>query len=185
MLVVAGIALRIAVNFPSHQYPADADKLLSGIGAVRLLGGHLPVFFATPRWGAIVSYVVAPFLLVFGDPRTALAAANSTSIIRWLLFGAWVQPVSYANFFWARELALAALRCLQPYRRRLSAPGAMGWVTQRFWPCVPQRSGSRPGWGEVKPAGMPFSALAISVAGLGCGGLLSSLSRAQLPRLLG
>jgi hypothetical protein len=105
LLVAAGIALRIAILFPSHRYQTlNADKLLSGIGAVRLLHGHLPFFFATPRWGAISSYVLAPFLLVFGVSRSALAAGNLLIVLT--LFGAWIL---FLRTLLGTELALAAL----------------------------------------------------------------------------
>src|ERR1700688_3773236 len=44
-LLAAGVALRVLTAFPSHKYPADADCVVIGLAGLRLLHGHLPVFF--------------------------------------------------------------------------------------------------------------------------------------------
>jgi dolichol-phosphate mannosyltransferase len=104
LVVAVGVALRVALTFPVSKYPGDADCLLTGITALRLLGGHLPVFFATPRIGAIASYVAAPFFLVFGASRAALA--GSTTLLGLGLFAAWYL---FLREILDRRLALAAL----------------------------------------------------------------------------
>ncbi|HEV3455038.1 MAG TPA: glycosyltransferase [Thermoanaerobaculia bacterium] len=104
LVVAVGVALRVAMTFPSYKYLGDADCLLTGITALRLLGGHLPVFFATPRIGAIASYVAAPIFLVFGASRTSLAA--STLLLGLGLFAAWLL---FLRELFGRRLFLAAL----------------------------------------------------------------------------
>jgi len=104
LLAAAGASLRVGMTFPVYRYPGDADCLLTGITALRLAGGHLPVFFASQRIGAIASYVAAPFVLVFGASRTALAA--STLLLGLLLLAAWCL---FLRELLGRRLALAAL----------------------------------------------------------------------------
>jgi 4-amino-4-deoxy-L-arabinose transferase-like glycosyltransferase len=104
LLVAAGVAFRAAVAFPSHKFPGDADCMLTGITALRLLGGHLPVFFANPRMGAIASYLAAPVLAVFGPSRAALA--GSALLLGLLLFAAWCL---FLRELLGRKAALAAL----------------------------------------------------------------------------
>ncbi len=103
-IVAAGAALRLAANFPSYKYPNDGDCALTGITALRLLHGHLPVFFATPRIGAIASYVTAPFFLAFGPSRDSLAGA--TLLLDLALFAAWCLLL---REIFGRRLALAAM----------------------------------------------------------------------------
>jgi dolichol-phosphate mannosyltransferase len=86
-LLTFGVALRVATAFPSHKYPGDADSALNGVTALRLLHGHLPVFFATVRIGAIGSYLSALLFFLFGASRTTLAAGPV--IIDSLMLGAW------------------------------------------------------------------------------------------------
>jgi dolichol-phosphate mannosyltransferase len=73
LLVALGVAWRVALEFPVHRYPADGDCSLTGIAALRLLHGHPPVFFGSPRLGALGTYFDAPFLLLFGVSRTTQA----------------------------------------------------------------------------------------------------------------
>jgi dolichol-phosphate mannosyltransferase len=89
-LLLAGAAVRIAIAFPSHKYSADADCVLTGLAALRLLHGHPPVFFGSARLGALGSYPAACFLLLLGPTRAALAAGPTTvqilTLVVWYLF---------------------------------------------------------------------------------------------------
>ena len=89
-LLVAGIALRIALQFPLHRYPNEADSLITGFGAWEILGGDLRVFVSTGyRNGALASYLAAAASLLVGPGRAALAlevlAVGVLQILAWWL----------------------------------------------------------------------------------------------------
>jgi hypothetical protein len=91
LLLAVGAALRIAMEFPLHRYPGDADSILTGLTAFRLLHGHPPVFFASGvRLGAAGSYVAAALFLLFGPSRATLAAGpllvDLLQLLIWTLF---------------------------------------------------------------------------------------------------
>ena len=73
-LLLLGIALKVALSFPVHRYPADADCALSGLCAFRVLRGELPVFFSHVRIGSLNCYLTALLFMLTGPSRAALAA---------------------------------------------------------------------------------------------------------------
>lgn len=72
-LLAAGAALRIAVAFPSHRFPADSDQTLSALCAFKVLRGFHPVFYSGVRLGSLVSYLLALLFGLFGISRDMLA----------------------------------------------------------------------------------------------------------------
>src|SRR5579862_8559931 len=86
-LLAAGVALRVGTAFPSHKYPADADCVIMGLAGLRLLHGHLPVFFANSRVGALGAYPAGLLFLLFGASRATLAAGPM--IVQILQLAAW------------------------------------------------------------------------------------------------
>jgi len=89
-LLAAGIAWRVAVAFPSHKYPLDADCILPALCAFKVLRGFHPVFYATVRHGSLGSYLVALLFQLFGVSRPALAAqpviVGALVLLCWWLF---------------------------------------------------------------------------------------------------
>jgi hypothetical protein len=73
-ILLAGIALRIALQFPLHRYGNEADSLVTGFGAWEILAGDLRVFVSTGyRHGALASYLAAAASILVGPGRAALA----------------------------------------------------------------------------------------------------------------
>jgi hypothetical protein len=87
LLLAAGIAVRIAVAFPSHKFPPDADCVDSALGAFKVLHGLHPVFVVGVRLGSLVSYSLALLFLAFGISRDTLAL--EPLLIDLLLLGVW------------------------------------------------------------------------------------------------
>jgi hypothetical protein len=87
LLLASGIALRVAVAFPSHKFPPDADCVLGALGAFKILHGSHPAFFGGVRLGALVSYILAALFLVFGISRDTLAL--EPLLIDLALLGVW------------------------------------------------------------------------------------------------
>lgn len=87
LLLAAGIAVRVAVAFPSHKFPPDADCVDSALGAFKILRGLHPVFVVGVRLGSLVSYSVALLFLAFGISRDTLAL--EPLLIDLLLLGVW------------------------------------------------------------------------------------------------
>ncbi|MFN2387184.1 MAG: hypothetical protein ABR576_13030, partial [Thermoanaerobaculia bacterium] len=73
--VVLGTVVRLAVTYPVHKYLPDADAVLTGLTAFKILDGDLVVFFSGVRLGAFESYVHAVSFLLLGRSRAALAIA--------------------------------------------------------------------------------------------------------------
>ena len=72
-LVFLGFGVRIAASYPVHKYPADADALLNGICACRVLDGDVKVFLSRASHGALECYVTAVLFALFGVSRATLA----------------------------------------------------------------------------------------------------------------
>ncbi len=73
-LIVAGVALRIALQFPLHRYANEADSLLTGFGAWEILAGDPRIFVSTGfRQGAFDSYLAAAASYLVGPGRASLA----------------------------------------------------------------------------------------------------------------
>ncbi len=87
LLLASGIAVRVAVAFPSHKFPPDADCVLGALGAFKVLHGFHPAFFGGVRLGALVSYLLALLFLVFGISRDTLAL--EPLLVDLLLLGVW------------------------------------------------------------------------------------------------
>jgi hypothetical protein len=65
------LVVRLLVAFPVHKHAADADVALSGMCALRVLAGEMPLFFAFPRWGALECYPQAAVIALLGPTRLA------------------------------------------------------------------------------------------------------------------
>jgi dolichol-phosphate mannosyltransferase len=73
VLLLLGLAVRIAVTYPTHLYAADADCLLEGLCADKVLHGETPVFFSGFRIGSLECHVTALLFALFGASRESLA----------------------------------------------------------------------------------------------------------------
>lgn len=87
-ILVAGIALRIALQYPLHRYGNEADSLVTGFGAWEILAGDLRVFVSTGyRHGALASYLAAAASVFVGPGRAALALeVLATGILQMLVW---------------------------------------------------------------------------------------------------
>jgi dolichol-phosphate mannosyltransferase len=99
--LTGGVALRAAYTYPVHRYLADADSLLTGMRAFRILEGRTPVFYSGVRIGALESYVHAAVFSVFGASRATITVAPFLSGVLMLL----------AFFFLARRLVGRQAAC--------------------------------------------------------------------------
>jgi hypothetical protein len=73
LLLLAGLGVRLAVAFPTHMYAADADSLLEGMCADKVLRGETPVFFSGFRIGSLECHLTASLFALFGKSRASLA----------------------------------------------------------------------------------------------------------------
>src|SRR5450759_3381900 len=71
-ILAAGVVVRTLYAFPTYFFPTRSDTYLSGLRALRILHGHLPVFIIGVRLGALVSYLQAPLIRIFGPTRGVL-----------------------------------------------------------------------------------------------------------------
>jgi len=126
-LLVAGIALRIALQFPLHRYAPEADCTTIAFGAWEILSGDLRIFVSTGyRQGALPSYLMAAASLLVGPGRAALALA--------------VLAVGLLQMFvwWAALLELTGWRASDTASARLLAfvilpsPAMLTWGI--YWP---------------------------------------------------
>ena len=73
-MLVAGVALRVALQLPLHRYADEGDSVVIGFGVWEILAGDLRVFVATGyRMGALACYLGAAASLLVGSGRAALA----------------------------------------------------------------------------------------------------------------
>lgn len=73
-LLVAGAALRIALQLPLHRWAGEGDCVVNGFGAWEILAGDLRIFVSTGyRQGALASYLAAAASFFVGPGRGALA----------------------------------------------------------------------------------------------------------------
>lgn len=119
LLLGLGVALRVAMLFPVHDYIGNADEVLSALGAFRVMRGEHPVFCVEERLGALGAYVVALLFWLFGVSRAALAA--EPVLFGALTLGAWYLFLREAL---GRRLALMAL----PFAA-FPAPAFLFWTT--------------------------------------------------------
>lgn len=73
--LLGGVLLRVLLAFPTFAFPNDADAILTGLRALEILDGRLPVFYSSVRLGAFESYLHAGAFLLFGVSRASLAVA--------------------------------------------------------------------------------------------------------------
>lgn len=104
VLLLLGIGVRAAASFPLHKYPADADALLTGLCARRVLDGEAPVFFAGRRIGSLECHVAAALFTLSGPSRLSLALTA-------FLIGALTLVAAYGliRALFGRRLACLAL----------------------------------------------------------------------------
>jgi hypothetical protein len=79
MLILIGAALRAAYAFPVHRFPADADCLMAGLRAFRILEGQFPVFLMPPRIGSLECYGHALAFSILGVSRASLSVTPLVS----------------------------------------------------------------------------------------------------------
>ena len=92
--VVLGILLRVAVAYPVHKYAADADCLNSGLVALHITDGHLPVWYTPRRIGSLECYGHAAAFGLLGPTREALAVTPLVSgALALVLYAALVLPL--------------------------------------------------------------------------------------------
>ncbi|HVT14845.1 MAG TPA: glycosyltransferase [Thermoanaerobaculia bacterium] len=118
LLLAIGVLVRVAVSFPSHKFPADADCVLPGLAALQVLRGHPAVFFGSLRIGAVGSYPLALLFLLFGASRTTLAAGPLLAGV--LLLGAW--------YLFLRELLGARIALLALPFAAVASPAFTFWT---------------------------------------------------------
>jgi hypothetical protein len=120
LVLLAGIALRVALAFPPYKYRDDGDSVLAGMCAERVLAGKYPLFFSPGRIGALGGYLAALLFAWFGENRAALAAGpvivGALQLIVWYLF---------LRELLGSKLALIAV----PFAAALS-PAAARWMLQ-------------------------------------------------------
>ena len=104
VLLLAGLAVRVAMAYPADPYPADADCLLEGLCANRVLRGEMPVFFSGFRLGSLECYLTAALFALFGVSRSALALGP-------VIVGAAFQGVAYrlTRLLLGRQVAAVTL----------------------------------------------------------------------------
>ena len=87
VVLIAALAIRLLVAFPVHKYQADADGVLAGLCALRVVQGSHPVFFPGGyRLGAQSCYVTAAAFSLFGVSRQSLALTGILFSIFFILF---------------------------------------------------------------------------------------------------
>jgi len=105
-------------TYPVHRYLADADSLLTGMGAFRIAEGRLPVFHSGVRIGALESYVHAAVFSAFGASRATIAVAPFLSGVLILL----------AFFFLARRLIGRQAACFALLVFAFPSPSFLYWT---------------------------------------------------------
>ena len=72
-IVALGLAVRLIVG---SQVPLDADESVEAITAIHILHGHFALMESNARYlGALDSYVLVPFIALFGTTVTAIRIA--------------------------------------------------------------------------------------------------------------
>jgi dolichol-phosphate mannosyltransferase len=88
-LFFLGLLLRLAVTFPIHKCPADADCILTGLCAFKVLRGETPVFFSYFRIGSLGAHLTALLFLIGGVSRTTLSLGpvifGTLTMVVWFL----------------------------------------------------------------------------------------------------
>src|SRR5262249_52122096 len=84
-LILIGAALRAVYAFPVHRFPGDADCLMAGLRAFRILEGQFPVFLMPPRIGSLECYGHALAFAIFGISRASLSLTPLASGILLLI----------------------------------------------------------------------------------------------------
>lgn len=115
---LTGIAVRLAAAFPVHKYPADADGILAGLCAFKVLRGETPVFFSPPRIGSLECHLAAAVFAVFGSSRVALLAV--ALLLEVLLLG--------AAYLFTREILGRRIACLALLFLAVPSPGLIFWT---------------------------------------------------------
>lgn len=103
---LAGLMLAAAVRLPFLVHPSlDSDMALTGLMAMHILRGELPVFFwGQPYCGSIEAFLAAPIFAVLGPSERALMLAplSVSLVFVWLCYLA-------ARDMWGRRAGLAAM----------------------------------------------------------------------------
>lgn len=121
-LLLAGVALRIALQFPLHRYPPEADSTIIAFGAWEILAGDLRIFVSTGyRQGALPCYLMAAASWFVGPGRAALALA--------------VLAVGLSQLFvwWAALLELTGWKARDAASARLLAFVVVPSPAMLFW----------------------------------------------------
>ncbi|HVR96500.1 MAG TPA: glycosyltransferase family 39 protein [Thermoanaerobaculia bacterium] len=118
LLILAGLALRLALTFPVHKYVADADSLLTGMRAFQVMRGETPVFFSGVRIGSIEPHAAAAVFFLFGASRTTLALVP-------ILFAAALLLVLYGLY---RELFPPGVALTALLLFAVPSPAFLAWT---------------------------------------------------------
>ena len=81
LIVALGLVVRLIVG---SQVPLDADESVEAITAIHILHGHFALMESNARYlGALDSYVLVPFIALFGTTVTTIriAFAAVTTVI--------------------------------------------------------------------------------------------------------
>jgi hypothetical protein len=119
LLLCLGVALRVAMLFPTHNYQGNADEILGALCAFKIMRGEHPVFYAGERLGSLVGHLTALLFWLFGVSRASLALEPVISGA--LTLGAWYLFLREAL---GRRLALFAL----PFAA-FPSPAFLHWTT--------------------------------------------------------
>jgi len=169
-LFTLAIALRVAVAFPVHKTPTDADLSLHGLCAFSVLRGEMPTFFAYRRIGSLGAHLTAFFFLLFGSGRAALALGPI--VVGSLLAGVWY---GFHRRLLGRELGLLALVFIA-----LPAPAFLFWTQQpngypeTLFFCAAVLALAA--WVEKRPSSAPLLFTLGLAAGLGWWNSLQTLA---------
>ncbi len=126
-LIVAGVALRIALQLPLHRYADEGDSVEIGFGVWAILAGDLRVFVATGyRMGALAYYLGAAASFLVGAGRAALALEVFTvGVVQMFI---WWRALLELTGWRAREAASARLLLFIV----LPSPAVLYWGL--YWP---------------------------------------------------
>src|SRR5689334_13285238 len=105
-LLALAFVFRLALAYPTHRYPADADCSLSALCAIDALEGRPPVFFPSGvRLGAPTCYLTAGLFGALGISRAA--QAFGPVLVGWATVLVWFAFCR--ELFGARRANLALL----------------------------------------------------------------------------
>jgi 4-amino-4-deoxy-L-arabinose transferase-like glycosyltransferase len=92
LLVIAGLALRLILLAEAH-WRFDYDEGMVGLQVRHIIQGERPIFHpGQPYLGALESYLIAPWFIVFGSNAVTL------KIVPWLLSGVYIGTTGWLGW---------------------------------------------------------------------------------------